>query len=313
MNKNNLFGIGIVFAMLLVFTAPAAAADNTVYFDPDPSCAAPGEEITVTLWLNSSSNCNSWNHDLYFDPNVVDIIDGQPGDFPTMFGFTNWGHFVRVGGISPDWGDYPPGQYILATYTMKANSSGTGIGTFHHTANALGDEYGHDLPNQVWVDGTFNNPCPVPTTYAKELAPGWNLISLPLTPIDSSTDAVLGNDTIAYNAVYRYNATSKDFECPSTMDTGIGYFVYVTTAGIWEYEGMPVSSTSPDLVSGLNMIGFPNCTMSVSDAMGSADYRYVARWNAVDQEFEVYNPSAPVAFHHFDTMEAGEGYFVSAK
>jgi len=162
MNKNNLFGIGIVFAMLLVFTAPAAAADNTVYFDPDPSCAAPGEEITVTLWLNSSSNCNSWNHDLYFDPNVVDIIDGQPGDFPTMFGFTNWGHFVRVGGISPDWGDYPPGQYILATYTMKANSSGTGIGTFHHTANALGDEYGHDLPNQVWVDGTFNNPCPVP-------------------------------------------------------------------------------------------------------------------------------------------------------
>ncbi len=61
------------------------------------------------------------------------------------------------------------------------------------------------------------------------------------------------------------------------------------------------------------MIGVPNCTMSVSDAMGpAADYRYVARWNADDQKYEVYNPSAPSAFHHFTTMTAGEGYFISA-
>jgi hypothetical protein len=195
---------------------------------------------------------------------------------------------------------------------MKANSSGTGTGTFHHTATCLGDEYGYDLPNQVWVDGTFE--CTgLPTSFTKDLAPGWNLISLPLTPSeDNSVGAVLGG--VTYTAVYRYDATSKQFECPSTMDTGIGYFVYVTAASTWEYEGTSVSSTSPGLKSGLNMIGVPNCTMSVDAAMvESEDYRYVARWNTTAHKFEVYNPSAPVAFRHFDSIEAGEGYFVSAK
>ncbi len=98
------------------------------------------------------------------------------------------------------------------------------------------------------------------------------------------------------------------------MDTGIGYFVNVTTDGIWEYEGTSVLSTSTELKSGLNMIGVPNCTMSIDYAMESVDYWYVARWNTTAKKFEVYNPSAPPAFHlHFNTMEAGEGYFVSAK
>ena len=152
---------------------------------------------------------------------------------------------------------------------------------------------------------------PVETeTFTKSLPVGWNLISLPLTPTDNSVSVVLSGVS---DVVYRYNPTSKEFECPSTIDPGIGYFVHVTTPGTWEYEGTPVSSTSSGLKSGLNMIGVPNCTMSVTDAMGLADYRYVARWNAADQKFEVYNSIAPVEFHGFTMMIAGEGYFVSAK
>ena len=147
-------------------------------------------------------------------------------------------------------------------------------------------------------------------TFTKSLPAGWNLISLPLTPTDNSVGAVLSGVS---DVVYRYNATSKQFECPSTVYPGIGYFVHVTTPSTWEYEGTPISSTNSGLKSGLNMIGVPNCTLSVTDAMGSADYRYVARWNAADQKFEVYNPSAPEAFHGFTIMTAGEGYFVSAK
>ena len=150
-----------------------------------------------------------------------------------------------------------------------------------------------------------------PDTFTMSLPLGWNLISLPLTATDSSTGAVLSG--VSQDAVKQYDATTKAFADATTMAPGTGYFVYVTTAGDWEYEGTPVSSTSPGLKSGLNMIGVPNCTMSVGDAMGSADYRYVARWNADDQKYEVYNPSAPAAFYGFTTMTAGEGYFVSAK
>ena len=146
----------------------------------------------------------------------------------------------------------------------------------------------------------------------KPLPEGWNLISLPMTPTDNSTGAVLSG--VTYNAVKLYNATSKAFEAADTMDPGIGYFVHVTNASTWQYCGTSsVNSTSTNLKSGLNMIGVPNCAMDVSAAMGSADYRYVARWNATGQEYEVYNKVAPPAFHHFTTMELGEGYFVSAQ
>lgn len=171
-----------------------------------------------------------------------------------------------------------------------------------------------DVWNETWQNYIMDiavEEQTLPTeNHTQDMLKGWNMFSLPLTPTDNNVSVVLSGVS---DVVYRYNATSKQFECPSTMDPGIGYFVHVTTPCTWEYEGTPVTSTSSGLKSGLNMIGVPNCTMSVSDAMGSADYRYVARWNAADQEFEVYNPSAPVAFHGFTMMAAGEGYFVSAK
>ena len=172
------------------------------------------------------------------------------------------------------------------------------------------NELGYELDIN-WENGTFTHEGDIPSeTFTKSLVTGWNLISLPLTPTDNSVGVVLSG--VSLDAVKQYNANTKTFADATTMAPGTGYFVHVTTAGDWEYEGTPVSSTSPGLTAGLNMIGVPNCTMSVGDAMGSADYRYVARWNADDQKYEVYNPSAPVAFHGFTTMTAGEGYFVSA-
>ena len=161
------------------------------------------------------------------------------------------------------------------------------------------------------ISGTFT--CGNVQTHTMPLHEGWNLISPPLTPTDNSVGTVLSG--VTQNAVKLYNATSKLFEDATTMGPGVGYFVHVTdpSGSTWSYQGSPVSSTSPGLKSGLNMIGVPNCTMTVGTAMGSADYRYVARWNAAAQEYEVYNPVAPSVFHHFDMMAAGEGYFVSAK
>ena len=156
-----------------------------------------------------------------------------------------------------------------------------------------------------------------PDTFTKSLALGWNLISLPLTPKYSSTSAVLGNDTIVYDAVYRYDATSKEFEdvTTGTMDPGTGYFVNVTTAGTWSYDGRPFDEMSIDLKQGLNMVGWVNETDSaLPGALDSiaGNYRYVARWDATSQSYEVYLPGAPDVFNDFATMERGEGYFIAA-
>ena len=157
---------------------------------------------------------------------------------------------------------------------------------------------------------------PLPTeTFTKSLVSGWNLISLPLTPLDNSTSAVLGNDTIAYDAAKSYNAATHQFEDATTMDPGIGYFVNVTTAGIWEYEGTAYTSISATLSTGLNCVGWTNETGSaLPGALSSIDgsYRYVARWNAGTQSYEVYLPDAPAVFSDFTTMDRGEGYFIAA-
>ena len=156
---------------------------------------------------------------------------------------------------------------------------------------------------------------PPTENFTKSLPLGWNLISLSLTPTDNSAISVLGYDTIEYDAVKQYNANTKMFEDATTMDPGTGYFVHVTTAGTWEYEGTAYTSISTPLSQGLNCVGWTNETGSaLPGALSSIDgsYRYVARWNAGTQSYEVYLPGAPAVFNDFTTMDRGEGYFIAA-
>ena len=312
MNKST-FGMALVIAMA-VFTVPATAY-NVMYLVPQDSSADPDGNVTVWLMLNTSHNdLGGFGANIAFDTSVVNVTLVEEGTTPVwdQWGWVNWGDHVCISGL--EFGGTGPGELQLGKMTLECVNPGISPLNFQNLfapedPTSCSDIYGEVYTDFTAINGTFTCAGP-PTTFTKSLATGWNLISLPLTPSDNSTSAVLSGVS---DVVYRYNATSDQFECPDTMDPGIGYFVHVTTPGTWEYEGTPEFSTSTELKAGLNMIGVPNCTISVGAAMESTDYRYVARWNAADQEFEVYNPSAPAAFHHFDMMEAGEGYFVSAK
>ncbi|MGP8328788.1 MAG: cohesin domain-containing protein [Methanosarcinaceae archaeon] len=295
---------GIILAVVMMFAVPLASAESTIYFDPDPSSAEPGETITVTLWLNTSEGVAAFNDDIHFDTEVLNITDATAGDFPIMWTVVHYGDFLRIGGWSPTYLDQD-GLLKLGDLTFEAKDSG--VSTLYHTGNAIGHWDGV-VVNGTWINSSF--ACGDVQTFTKDLLEGWNLISLPLAPTDNSTSAVLSG--VTYNAVSQYNADTNLFEDATVMDPGIGYFVYVTTASTWEYPGDSVSSTSVQLETGLNMIGVPDCTMSVSDAMGSTEYRYITRWDAATQEYKVYNPTAPEAFHGFTMIEAGEGYFVSS-
>ena len=300
----NRITFGIVLIALVMLAAPVAGATPTVYFDPDPSNAQPGETITVTLWLDTSEGVAAFNDDIHFDTGVVNITGANAGDFSQMWTVVHYGDFIRIGGWSSDYLD-KTGLLKLADLTFEAKNPG--ITTLYHTGNAVGHYDGTPV-TATWINGTFT--CGSVQTFTKELPAGWNLISLPFDPTDNSTSAVLS--TVTYNAVEQYNTDTKQFEDATIMDPGTGYFVHVTSASTWEYTGTPESSTTTELKSGMNMIGVPNCAMSVSDAMGFGNYRYAARWNAISQSYEVYNPNAPATFHGFNTMEAGEGYFVSS-
>ena len=335
-SKTIAIGIGMILAVLVVFTAPAIAGPNTMYFTNYSGDTSPGGTSYVELWLNLTDPIGDVDPNWGFKSSAINItIDTYVGDITAgtkIAGYPDpwdlfWtcdpnlhdGVWMTIGSnvVPPPPIGLDPGTYPVANLTIVANNQG--VMDLHFSRELpnkcdMVDSGGEPYPNQIWEDGTFTcgNPPPV-VTFTKPLPEGWNLISLPLTPSVNSVGAVLSG--VTQNAVKRYDATSKLFEDVTTMDPGVGYFVHVTdpSGSTWSYQGSPVSSTNPGLKSGLNMIGVPNCTMSVDTAMGSADYRYVARWNAATQDYEVYNPSAPSAFHGFTEMAAGEGYFVSAK
>jgi hypothetical protein len=219
--------------------------------------------------------------------------------------------------------DIPLGGMYNATIVMLCS------GTQRTEDGIMGGSYTNTLrnttPTTAYIINAVRNgatdfaslmeleSCAIEVPFSKTLYAGWNLISLPLTPSDNSTSAVLS--TASYNAVYRYNATSKQFEIANVMDPGIGYYVNVTSDGVWEYSGTPpYTSMDISLKQGLNMVGWLNCSKDI-DVLSSisGDYYYVACWNASAEKFEVYNPAVPVAFHGFTTMERGAGYFISAK
>lgn len=306
---------GIVLVVLALLAVPAAADEYFYLVPQNSSCEEPGDEVIVLAMLHTDrSDIGSFGAHLTFDSSVVNVTNIQEGTTPD-WDIWNWKHmgdYVFFAGN--EFGGTGPGELELGYITLKSINNGVSpleYGNWYPQPpdpTYVGDTLGNKLDFTA-INGTFT--CGSVQTFTKSLPAGWNLISLPLTPTDSGVSAVLSG--VTQNAVKQYNATSKQFETATTMDPGTGYFVHVTSASTWSYQGSPESSTTAELKSGLNMIGVPNCTIDVGTAMGSTDYRYVARWNTTAQKFEVYNPNAPPAFHHFTTMEAGEGYFVSAK
>jgi len=115
--------------------------------------------------------------------------------------------------------------------------------------------------------------------------------------------------------VYKYNAATKQFESVTTMDPGVGYFVYLTSDDYWVYNGTEkYDEMNIWLEPGLNMIGALCWPKNVSDVLTSGDHWYATTFNASEQKYtDTFNPVAPDVFNRLTKMEPGAGYFISAK
>ena len=338
MNKTAILGILVLFAVL---TMPAASANPVIYFKPTDSIVSDGcgHTTTVEVWFDTSqcapgTGINAFDIAINYDPNCTKIVDvDYTGCGWTLASWNETG-LSRCWGPGYDWatavlfGVDQTGDFRACTLTFQCcNSScpycatNLNFGVGYNASNpddtcayAFTNASGAEL-TPVFVNGTLTCGSEVADDFSKPLYTGWNLISLPLVPDDNSVSDVLS--TVDYDAVYQYNATSKQFEAiesTGTMNPGTGYFVHATADCTWEYSGTAYNSMSTPLEPGLNMVGWLNCSKDV-DALSSisGDYYYVARWNTAAEKFEVYNPVAPSTFDDFATMERGTGCFISAK
>ena len=329
------FGIGIVLAVLVVLTAPAAAQNWGYYHlvPEDSSCSEAGCTTTVWVMLNHTGPGGDYAVDggvaiVDFDHAVVNITNVEEGTDPNWVWWTWWSrvdsetgqHYVKIKfgnlGMAPQ-----VGEIQLGKMTLHCESPGVSPLEFgHHPPDdilEIVDQAGDIVTENYTVqNGTFT--CMAPQeTFSKDLVKGWNLISLPLYNATNMTVAnIMSSVSGSYDALYRYDASAHGWVPLSSSDTmanGVGYFIHMTSADTWTYSGSAYTDMDISLQQGLNMIGWLNCSKPIDDALSSidGDYWYVARWNATSQSYETYNPVAPSVFNDFTTLERGEGYFIS--
>ncbi|RKY36091.1 MAG: hypothetical protein DRP73_03945, partial [Candidatus Omnitrophota bacterium] len=83
-------------------------------------------------------------------------------------------------------------------------------------------------------------------------AGGWNLISLPINPTNTSPQEVFGANLIA---IYRWDAQSQRYVIPEEIKAKEGYWVAVSESVDLEIEGMPPENSSVNVLPGWNLIG----------------------------------------------------------
>jgi hypothetical protein len=337
-SKRIALGIGIVLAVLtlVAMTAPAMAREDDVVFYLNTSdgnheiSVAPDEVVTIYLYVDAPVNKTAgFEMAIVFDPNVVECVDPWITENESVTNWYMWGYrgvfndlgkeYIRFNAWDPL--GIGPGLLRCGDITLKGLNPGV-------TTLYLG-VYPDDVPPNnntriIDVNADFKNwtlaepftfTCVGPAEpFEKDLVLGWDLISLPLRPENNSTSEVLSSMAGNYDAVYKYNAETKEFESvlDGTIDPGTGYFVNVTTAGTWSYVGQPYTSMSIGLKEGLNMVGWLNCTKRISGNFTTIEgkYNYNARWN---EGYEVYEPQAPEIFNDFEMMDRGNGYWIAAK
>jgi branched-chain amino acid transport system substrate-binding protein len=83
------------------------------------------------------------------------------------------------------------------------------------------------------------------------LKSGWNMVSVPVTPINNSVSAVFPDVA----AVYTWDSVSKSYVTPATIEPYVGYWVAVVADTVISVTGVPISTWTTDIVAGWNMIG----------------------------------------------------------
>jgi hypothetical protein len=159
------------------------------------------------------------------------------------------------------------------------------------------------------------------------LAPGWNLISVPLEPENTDARAQLGDD-MRNPAIYQYyNLEYYNPDSAQRVDiqAGLGYWIYADSAVDVDFEGAPTNPAEPldvPLARGWNLIGNPFATpvafddtlavvsdgrampLSEAAAAGLVEAR-IFRYNTqAGGGYEVLGPGA--------ALEPWQGYIIKA-
>ncbi|MBT3378218.1 MAG: Ig-like domain-containing protein [Lentisphaerae bacterium] len=90
-----------------------------------------------------------------------------------------------------------------------------------------------------------------------DLQAGWNLISIPVEPVDPSVEAVFPLGSIHTDAVYAWLPGEQRYTTVTTVEPLVGYWVYCDAAVVVPVAGLPALGGTVELEPGWNLVGLP--------------------------------------------------------
>ena len=178
-----------------------------------------------------------------------------------------------------------------------------------------------------YADTVSYNPLENPISgRTLNLYTGWNLISLPLMPEDTSITSLLSPINGNYSIVWEYNASDTadhwkkyDPGVPfgndlTNMEPGKGYWIMMTSDDTLPISGTVPESTDIDLKISWNLVGFNSLdSQPIAEALSSINENYSIVWayNASDttDHWKKYDPGVPFG-NDLINVEPGRGYWI---
>ena len=276
-----------------------AVPESLRLFEPPRIISIDG--LTVIGETETGYDCPNCLVDLYLDDlddeqdalellttAVIDAITGTARFTATLSSPLPADHGIRVAAVTQD--DYVIGDFLAGTTTM------------------LSPAYAPDA------------------TFVRQLAPGWNLFSIDVTPPDPAIATVLSSLAGQYDVVLSfdggpsgggltYDPANPGASDLTTIDVTHGYWIHITAATTQTltlaYE--PARDDTPiQLYEGWNLVSYlPDRTLPITKALESISGAY-DMVRGFDGGALTYMPAQP-EFSDLTVLEPGYAYWIKIK
>jgi len=244
-----------------VFAAGLSATDWGV----NPVRAYSGNYDVFAVKLDASTGALTWHT----------FVGGSSSESGYDIGLDSFGNVYVAGFGWATWGE-PEQPFAGYTDGILAKLDTTGELSWHTFVGstqddscqaiaigtdgalyAVGNSNGTwDGPTRGFTGGTeaFAIHLSFPQSIELDLEAGWNMVSVPVVPADTSRAAVFPPADVV--AVYTWNPVTKSYEVPTNIAPEVGYWVAVTGDKTITVTGTPATSWEDHpLIAGWNMVG----------------------------------------------------------
>ncbi|MGQ9667071.1 MAG: hypothetical protein ACUVWB_07120, partial [Anaerolineae bacterium] len=292
-------------------------ATTTPTLTPWPTATAthtpvPGPVHPSTEWVNLYGTVTLWNGSPAPIGSTVDAYDPSHVRCGTYY-VTTAGHY----GFMPVYRD------DMTTPEDDGASPGDVI---HFAVNGLpAFPVGPDAPiwtakGDIWEVNLIAGPLVQRIIY---LAPGWNLISFDIMPLNPDVPNTLASINGKYTRVLSFDCTlgaisyypslPPSLNTLKTMDPWHGYWIYMTQEAHLVIEGIEAPDHYPlSLCTGYNLVGYlPNTAQNVAPALVSIAglFESVMGFDPI-LGAQTYYPSLPPLLNTLTQLRPGRGYWI---